>query len=340
MYFRCMDVVTGATGLVGSALVVKLLKEGRSVRAMVRPGSDKTWCERVMVFHGLDPKHPSLEWAVGELEDVYSLISVFQGASHVYHAAAVVSFNPKDVASMQRVNGLGTANAINAALETGIERFIHISSTAALGRSKPGERIDESRQWEDSELNTPYAVSKYQAECEVWRGVAEGLSAVAVHPAIIIGPGRPDRSSVALLRRTAKGLSHYPTGSNGFVGVQDVANAAWIAAHEAKDLDRFVLCAANWTYRQLFENLASTLEVAPPRRVASPRKLHLARIAHKWRELLTGKPASITRTSVRNATNAVAYDGSRICGLGLEYQPLELAIDQAVAFYRLHENGA
>jgi nucleoside-diphosphate-sugar epimerase len=83
-----------------------------------------------------------------------------------------------------KVNVEGTANIINAALATGVKKLMHVSSVAAIGRSRGNEVIHEDTPWEDSALNSNYAITKFLSEREVWRGVAEGLNAVIVNPSL------------------------------------------------------------------------------------------------------------------------------------------------------------
>lgn len=331
-----MILVTGASGLVGAAIARALLKQGETVRALRRPTSDLTWAQRYFEFHGDAALWTQLTWVEGDVLDVPSLESAISGCTRVFHAAAMVSFHPNDSAELLEINGTGTANVVNVCLAQQVTKLCYVSSTAALGRSKAGEAIDESRTWENSELNTPYAVSKYAAECEVWRGIEEGLNAVMVNPSIVLGPGRPDRSSATLLSRVASGFKFYPTGSNGFVPLEDVARAC---VHlEASDISakRYLLCAKNWTYQQLFDAMAQALGVPAPHRPAQGWMLNTARILQWLLEKVGGPRAALTRIAFRNASNRVDYDGSAITETGFAYSNVPEAIQEAARFYRAH----
>ena len=97
---------------------------------------------------------------------------------------------------MRRVNVEGTANVVDAALATGIRRLVHTSSIAALGRQEGnGLLTDETATWQNSRMNSQYAISKRDAELQIHRGLAEGLHAVIVNPAVIFGPGRPGENT-------------------------------------------------------------------------------------------------------------------------------------------------
>lgn len=328
-----MNLVTGATGLVGTAICLELLKAGRPVRALVRVGSDTSWLQKVFAFREAASLFEQIEWAEGDLLDLDSLDRAMEGCTHVFHTAAVVSFNPKDEGLMLKMNATGTENVVNAALAKGIHKICHISSTAALGRVKPGQHINEDSAWEQSKLNTPYAISKYAAEREVWRANEEGLPCVILNPSIILGPGNPERSSSAMLTRIAQGINYYPGGSNGFVGLQDVARAALHLTFSEISGERFVVNAENLTYRQVFEWMAASLGVKPATKPASKTMLHIARFFESLRQLFTGKRATLTRASVRNACNTVFYSSEKLLATGFAFTPVTDSIASAADFY-------
>ena len=157
-----LNLITGITGIVGSRLAFELLSSGQQVRGFCRETSDKEWVARYFEF--LHPQglewYKSIEWTHGDVTDVVSLQEAMKAADQVYHCAAVVSFHPGDHAMLQKINVEGTANVCNAALSSGVKALCHISSTAAIGRSRPGEQITEDSEWIDSSLNSSYAVSK------------------------------------------------------------------------------------------------------------------------------------------------------------------------------------
>ncbi|MBJ6907592.1 NAD-dependent epimerase/dehydratase family protein, partial [Vibrio cholerae] len=88
-----------------------------------------------------------------------------------------------------KINIEGTANVVNAALGAGVKKMVHVSSVAALGRIRENETINETMNWTEETSNSNYGKSKYLAEMEVWRGIAEGLEAVMVNPTMILGDG-------------------------------------------------------------------------------------------------------------------------------------------------------
>ena len=78
---------------------------------------------------------------------------------------------------------------------------------------------------------------------EVWRGIEEGLNAVIVCPAIILGPGKWEKGSSMLFKQVWKGLSFYTSGTNGFVDVRDVVNVMIQLMKGKIKSERFILCS-------------------------------------------------------------------------------------------------
>lgn len=246
--------LTGATGLVGSFLASKLLHDGYDVKALKRNHSS---LELVKSFSN------QIQWIEGDVLDADALEKGIQGSDFVIHAAAIVSFNPKDKEHMMKINVEGTKNMVNLCLKLGTPRFCFVSSIAALGRVEGTDRIDEETKWKDSELNSNYAISKYQAELEVWRGIEEGLNAVIVNPSTILGPGDWNKSSTVLFKFVDKGLPFYPTGTMSVVDVRDVVDMT-ISLMISNVQGRYILSNTAVGYKELFGMIAHGLGKKPP----------------------------------------------------------------------------
>jgi dihydroflavonol-4-reductase len=261
-----MKLVTGATGLVGSHLMVQLSNKGAEIKAMKRSGSDMHLIEKVFSLYALQPKKQleAIHWVDADLTDITVLEELMEDVDEIYHCAAIVSFHPSMRRLMLLTNVNGTANLVNAAVHKGDIAFCHVSSIAALGRSENQEMITEENLWKNSESNSIYSVSKYGAEREVWRGVAEGLSAVIVNPAVILGPGNWKSGSSELFSMVWKGLKFYTSGTTGYVDVRDVASAMVTLMENKIYGQRFILSAENLSYRQLFTWIAQSLGKKEP----------------------------------------------------------------------------
>ena len=209
--------ITGATGFAGSYVLRTLLEAGyTSLRALRRSTS------RMDLVDDLAGR---VQWYEGDLRDVFDLEAAMEGVDTVIHCAALVSFNPRDRDRLLKINRDGTANVVNAALTQGVRRLIYMSSVAALGKEEGDKQVTERTKWEPNPSNTNYAISKFQAEREAWRGQAEGLSVACVYPTIILGAGFWDVGSAKMIAHADRGGTFYPGGATGVVDVRDVAQA-------------------------------------------------------------------------------------------------------------------
>ena len=250
--------VTGATGFIGSYLVRHLVQQGHTnLRCTRQENSSMALLKEVA---------DKVEWVNANLLDVPALEVVMQGVEQIYHCAAVVSFNEKDNRNMLKINGEGTANVVNLALDFGIEKLVHVSSIAAIGRRPNDPNIDERTPWQDANWNSPYGVSKHRAEMEVWRGIAEGLNAAIVNPANVLGSGfwKGRTSTGQIFHSIWKGLRFHPIGSSGFVDVRDVVRFMVLLMESDINGERYILSAESLPYKRLFDEIATSLGVKPP----------------------------------------------------------------------------
>ena len=336
-----MHLVTGGTGIVGTRILFDLIRSGERVRALKRSTSDLSIPKQIFQF--LDPESAAMfekiEWVDGDVTDVVSLENAMQDIETIYHAAAVVSFRKGDRKAMFKINVEGTANVCNVALGWEVQKICHISSSAALGRSKSGQLINELIPLVDSKLNSDYAITKHAAEHEIWRIVEEGLDAVVVNPSIIVGPGDFSRASAAMFSKVFQQFPFYPAGSDGFVGVRDVSSACIKLMQSDISGERFILNAENLTYKDFFSHVARHLGKEVPKNLATPGMLRLAYYAQSIGELLGGKKSSLTRQSLKNASNKVFYNADKIKdALEFEFEPVEKAIEDTAAVFKTMHN--
>lgn len=324
--------VTGATGMVGASICRALASRGMLVRAMYRPGSGKD------VFNRTFSDQPSLadavDWVQGDITDVFSLRDAMHGVSEVYHAAAIVSFDPRDTERIRLVNTTGTANVVDMALDAGVGRLCHISSVAAIGRVEEDQTVDENVSWKNSSHNTEYARTKYAAEMEVWRGFEEGLQGVIINPTIILGPAAWSAGSGLLFKTVWEGLRFYPEGSNGFVDVRDVAEAAVRLMAAGLNAERFVLVAENLPYRQLFESIAFALGKTPPSIRITRNMAGIAWRMDRIKSLLTGMKPLITREMAHTSTRRWSYSNEKVrAHTGMDFISVEQSAKHWAAIF-------
>ncbi|MBL7963050.1 MAG: NAD-dependent epimerase/dehydratase family protein [Flavobacteriales bacterium] len=329
-----MDLVTGGTGIVGAHVLLELVRAGRSARAIHRDGSGPAHVQRLFAHYGAEALFTKIEWVKADLLDVHGLSEAMQGVEHVYHAAAHISFDPRERKKLFAVNITGTAHVVNAALEAGVKRLVHVSSTSAVGAGPAGVPRTEDTPWDEDGEHSAYAVSKREAELEVHRGIAEGLDAVMANPCVVLGPGQPQRSSMSLMERLQRGTAWYPSGRASTVDARDVAQALLLLAEHGESGARYLLVGEQVPYRDLFTQVLQAFGHPAPTREVRPWMLQLAWRVEAVRGLLTGSRRLITRSTVSSARSQRSYDASRSRTLGVTYRPLADTIANTVAWMR------
>lgn len=305
-----MILLTGANGLIGSAIARRYIQAGVPVRALKRANAN------VSLLQDLEGQ---IDWVEGDVLNSSSLSDAINGVTAVIHTAAVVSFAPKDRAAMYKINVEGTANVVNVCLDAGIQKLGFVSSVAALGRPSAHEfasdqpiYIDETQKWEESPLNSEYAKTKYLAELEVWRGVAEGLNAVIVCPSVVLGEGDWNRSSSQLFKYVWQERPFYSKGSLNYVDVIDVAEAVFQLMNSSISDERFVLSAGTTTYQELFNKIATSFGKKPPPYAISPLLAAIAWRFEAVRSWLTGKAPLVTKETARTSFNHFVYRSNKL----------------------------
>ncbi len=320
-----MVLVTGATGFLGSELVRQLLLKGEKIRALKRDSS---------IIPDILKNEPSIEWMNADLLDYYSLDEAMSGINKVYHCAAFVSFASRDKKQMMKVNIEGTSNLLNACVANNVGKFLHVSSVAAVGNSKQGALITEKDHWEYGTGQSSYSVSKYESEMEVFRASAEGLKTVIVNPSIIIGKNAGTSGSGQIFHTIQKGLSYYPGGSFGYVDVSDVASAMISLMDSNITAERFIISAENWTYRDLFTEIAKSYNKKPPAVALQPWMLNAARLGKGIISALTGTGNSLSKDTVRTAFKKQNYSNEKIKkALNLEFRSVKDSIAEICQNY-------
>ena len=312
-----MVLVTGGTGFLGSMLIKQLLAAHVEVRATKRAASIIP-----QEFNG----QSGLQWVDADVTDFFALSDAFAGVSKVYHCAGMISYDPADRQQLMKVNVTGTGNIVNLAQQYGI-RLLHVSSIAAIGQAKRGNEATEDDLWEYTPDQPGYAVAKYEAEMEVWRGIAEGLDAVIVNPALIIGPSARSEgndSSGSIFRLLRNGLRFYPGGSVGLIDVEDAAKAMrLLMENPTLTGQRFLLSNVNMTHHELLRQCSSYLGVPAPKYKAAPWMLGVAWRAARILASFTGKRPLLTRETARSARQRLRFSNRKIiAATGMTFKPI------------------
>ena len=160
-----MILVTGGTGLVGSHLLYYLSLENDKIRAIYRTEKSLEKVKKVFSLYTSETSFfNKIEWFQADITQVPAMIPAFNNVKHVYHCAALISFNPKDYREMRKVNIHGTAIVVNLAIDAKIEKLCLVSSIAAVGDSLKGDVVTEENEWNKELDNSGYSITKFGAE--------------------------------------------------------------------------------------------------------------------------------------------------------------------------------
>src|SRR5215217_377145 len=312
-----MILVTGATGFLGAELIHQLTTLGNEIRALKRKDS---------FIPSLIGNNKKIDCVVADINDISSLEDAFEGITQVYHCAAFISFDPKDKLKLLRTNIEGTSNIVNLCASNNV-RLLHVSSVAALGDAKTGQLISEKNFWEYDARAHNYAISKYEGEMEVWRGIAEGLDAIIINPSVIIGAGAGYTGSGAIFKLIKDGLSYFTRGATGIVDVQDVAKSMITLMNSKETAERYIISSENYHYQQFFAEIAKGFGVKSPWKEARPWMLGIAWRAAKVASWFTGKPAALTSDAARSSLNESLYSNEKIKNaIAIEFKPINKSI--------------
>ncbi|NAY92031.1 NAD-dependent epimerase/dehydratase family protein [Muricauda sp. JGD-17] len=325
-----MILVTGGTGLIGSHLLYHLVNQHKKVRALYRSKDSLKKVLHVFGFYSDDPStaFDKIEWVKGDIIDLVSLDSAFEGIEHVYHSAALISFDPRDYKSLVKANVEGTANVVNLCNKYQVKKLCYVSSIAAIGNGSKGKMVTEENPWHDGNVSV-YGLTKHNAELEVWRGTQEGVPAVIVNPGVVIGPGFWRTGSGTFFTYAAKGKKSFLPGGTGFVSVNDVVLSMISLMESNVERERFILVSENWSYKTLFQKIAPKLGVDPPSKKVPFWVLELFWRWDWLRSNIRGKRRRLTKTMMKGLYRQDTYSSEKLkTTLNIDFENL----DHAIAF--------
>lgn len=318
--------VTGGTGFLGSYVIRYLLQAGCS-RIVATKRKDSS-------FDLLAGNEEKAQWVEADIRDYKAMESAIADADIIIHIAAMVSFVHKDADALMQINAYATGQIVDLALRYETKKFIYVSSVAALGRSDISKAINEDAVWVDSKTNSKYAISKQWGEREVWRGLAEGMDVAILNPSFILGGGYWDEGPTSLYQKIYKGLSFYPTGSNGIVDVRDAAQLVLQLLQQDVVGERYIACAKSISHRDLFSSIAKYLNKKPPHRKVTPLMGTLAAMGEGVKAKLTGRRPIVTKETIATSSLHVMYDNSKsIDALGFTYRDPQATISEICTCY-------
>ena len=223
--------ITGATGFVGRHLVHELLAIGAvEIRALVRkPGS----------FHALFPEHDErFDIVQGDLSAPDTLEGICEGVDCVFHCAALGMSHDTAKATQEdydRINVAGSVALAREALDSGVRRFVHLSSTAAMGVPHDDVVTEAS----DCLPTDPYQRSKRAGELALKDLLGEtSTELIILRPCLVVGAGKDGGELLKLFRLCKKGI--FPAFASALqsekplVSVKDLVGAMILASENGR----------------------------------------------------------------------------------------------------------
>lgn len=315
----------------GSHLLYHLLQKNDTVRAIHKSSSDLNAVKRVFNYYTSDSEalFQRIRWVEASLDNIPSLESAFEEITHVYHCAALVSFNSRDYQKMRRVNIEGTTHIVNLCISNKIEKLCFVSSVAAIENTSDGSLTDETDNWNSATEKSGYAITKYGAEMEVWRASQEGVPVVIVNPGVIIGSGFWHKGTGRMFSNVKKGLKFYTEGVTGFVGIKDVVKAMMLLMESNIKDERYILVSENQSFKEILYRISKSLGVEGPK-----FRINRFLMAILWRlELIrsriTYSTPVITKRSAKSALSIHPYTSGKIIKeLNFEFEPILTSVER------------
>jgi nucleoside-diphosphate-sugar epimerase len=309
-----LNLVIGATGILGSHVVLKLLQNNELVIACKQSTSDIKKVEKLFSYYTNNSKQlfEKIKWVDVNVSDIFSIEAALDGISNVYNCSGFVSFNKNDRNKLFKINEGGVANIVNACLHKNITALCHVSSIATVNNSDYTLPLNENVFWKFSGKESDYAISKYNGEREVWRGIEEGLNAVIVNPGVILSSGFWGQSSSKLFDVCYKGNKYYTTGITGYIAAEDVAASMIHLIKQRSFSNRYILIEGNYSFKEIFENIQIHLKKPKPTINANKKLLEFARIIDAIVCSFSNKQRQITKPLISSAFNKQSYSNEKI----------------------------
>lgn len=315
--------VTGGSGLIGGALIDRLVADGVDVVALGRSEAARA----SVVARGAIP-------APGDILDERALAAAMRGCELVYNVAGVNTMCPRDRAWMRRVNVDGAALVARAAARAGVRRLIHTSSSSAIGEAHGTVGTEDSPH--RGSFMSVYEETKHDSEPAVLAGAhGSELEVVLVNPASVQGPGRASGTGKLMLAYLDGRLKVFVRTTISIVDIDDTVRGHLLAAEKGRPGERYLLCGAVVSIEEAFSLAAKVAGVTSrPRVLPAPVAIGAAALVEAGCRIAR-RDAPICRAMVRTMLHGHRYDGSKATReLGLRYTPIESTLERTIAWAR------
>jgi len=316
--------VTGGTGFLGSNIALRLVERHWDARILERPGASRELLEG-----------GPFEFISGDVLEPETLLPAMQGIDVVFHAAGVVDYWNQGVERMYEVNVEGTRNVMEAALKSGIERVVHVSSTAAFG-IHPDVLVDETYHFNVKEERFTYGYSKHLAEEIVLEYVKKGLPIIMVNPTTVIGPRDIRKVSSGMVVEVVKHCvpPFIPPGGINIVPICDAAQGTIEAALKGRIGERYILGGENMSHRQIYQTIANVVGCGMKLKVMPRWQVALVAGMTDMLQPQTKGPVPLTGTRLRLESQHFYYETTKARStFNMPQTPLRVTIGRTYEWY-------
>ncbi len=312
--------VTGATGLLGTNVIIKLLQNGYSVIALVRKKS--SW---------LGGENENLKLVEVDLSSDLSLL--LKEIDLIIHIAAETRQNLISYDEYRKVNFETTVNLFTHAESMNVKKFLFVSTANTLGYGNTAFRGNEQAPQLYPFTHSMYAQSKLEAEEYLLKN-RKNTEVVIVNPTFMIGAydSKPSSGKI-IFWAWKKKLVFYPKGGKNFVHAEDAANGVLNAIEKGRNGEKYLLANENLSYNEFFKKI-NRITHQNPVMIAIPNGLlsFLGLIGEVLRKLKIKTNLSTSNMKALQICNYYSNQKS-VNELGLHYQPVDKAIEDAIQYF-------
>ncbi|GAB5538023.1 MAG: NAD-dependent epimerase/dehydratase family protein [Salibacteraceae bacterium] len=308
--------VTGANGMIGKSLVLRLAAEGHQVLAIYRSNLPSEFLD-----------HENISLATGDVRDRSFLDRALVDIDGVFHVAAFAKPWAKDSSIYYEVNEQGTKNVCKACLKNGVKRLVYTASAGIHGPQQNGQLIDEHT-WPET-YHTDYEQSKFNGMQAALAFAAKGLEVNAVSPARVYAPGEVTESNVPMRMveiYLKRGIGVAPTNGRGvgsYVYIDDVVSGHILAMTTPAHGEEYLIGGENLNYLEFFKTLSElTGKRHPIITVPFAISLLIGKVNLFLAETIGIQPV-ITTPWVRRYRQHWGVNSTKISTLGLNTIPLK-----------------
>ncbi len=317
--------VTGANGLLASNVINQLLAKNYQVRGLLRDKQKYT-----------AETNAWLELVEGDITDHKILQESLKGCNLVIHVAAITAHDIKSYEPYRKVNADAAESLIKLCIKAKVRKFVFVSSANTFGYGTTENPGNEETPIRPPFSESYYAQSKLEGQQKVMK-YANQIDVISVNPTFMLGPydGKPGSGQIIIMGYGKK-IIFYPPGGKNFVNVVDAASGVIAAMEKGKSGEAYLLAGENLNYREFFKKLSA---ITNNKAIYIPLPSQILKLAGIFGTFFqkTGIKTSLSLTNMKMLCVKNFYSNEKATlELGIQFQPIEKGIKQAVEWFKKH----